>query len=89
MVPEFNFRTDELQRKDEFISVLGHELRNPLAPIMYSVELANLHGIKDPEIGQLMGVIERQAKQLNDLTNGLLGLGAHPERQDRAQTGNS
>ncbi len=72
MVPEFNFRTDELQRKDEFISVLGHELRNPLAPIIYSVELANLHGIKDPEIKKLIDVIKRQANQLNNLTNVLL-----------------
>lgn len=72
MIPEFNFRADELQRKDEFISILGHELRNPLAPIVHSVELANLHGIKDKKIKKLMAIIERHAKQLDDLTNGLL-----------------
>ena len=44
----------------------------PLNLLKSSVELANLHGIKDPEIKKLMAMIERHAKQLNDITNSLL-----------------
>jgi len=72
MVPQFEMRGVELYRKDEFISILGHELRNPLAPIMHSLDLAKLHGINDPEIKQLMGIIERQTNLLNDIIKSLL-----------------
>ncbi|MDP3996091.1 MAG: CheR family methyltransferase [bacterium] len=72
MAPRYKVRGEELRRKDEFISILGHELRNPLAPIINSLELANLHGIKDPELKHLIGVIERHAKLLNNIVNGLL-----------------
>lgn len=72
MVPQFEMRGQEIYRKDEFISILGHELRNPLAPIMHSLDMAKLHGIKDPEIKELMGIIERQTKLLNDIIKSLL-----------------
>ncbi|TMQ29596.1 MAG: DUF4118 domain-containing protein [Planctomycetota bacterium] len=40
---ELKLRADELvdadRRKDEFLAVLGHELRNPLAPIRYALEI--------------------------------------------------
>ena len=35
---------DAARRKDEFLAVLAHELRNPLAPIANAVELLNLRG---------------------------------------------
>jgi two-component system, chemotaxis family, CheB/CheR fusion protein len=72
MVPKFELRGDELSRKDEFISVLGHELRNSLAPIMHSVELANIQGVKDPEISKLIKMIERHAIQMKNIINDLL-----------------
>ncbi|MCU0652804.1 MAG: ATP-binding protein [Candidatus Pacebacteria bacterium] len=72
MEPEFKMRGEELYRKDEFISILGHELRNPLAPIMHSLELARLHGIKDPKIKPLIDIIERQTNLLNEIIKSLL-----------------
>lgn len=72
IVPELKLRNEELHRKDEFISILGHELRNPLAPIIQSVDLANRHGIRDPEIKYLLGIIERQANSMSNIINGLL-----------------
>ena len=62
----------ELYRKDEFLSFLGHELRNPLSPIIHSIELAKLHGITDPELREAFAVIERQAKTMNALVKDLL-----------------
>jgi signal transduction histidine kinase len=36
--------------KDEFLAMLGHELRNPLAPIMTAVQLMRLRGVDAPEL---------------------------------------
>lgn len=72
LVPKFKMRGEELNRKDEFISILGHELRNPLAPILHSVELASLQRTKNPEIKRLLEVIERNAKQMKYILNDLL-----------------
>ncbi|MBI2048603.1 MAG: response regulator [Parcubacteria group bacterium] len=72
MVPQFKLRGEELHRKDEFISILGHELRNPLAPIVHMAELARLHGIKDPEVKHMMDVVGRQAKLMSEVIESLL-----------------
>jgi PAS domain S-box-containing protein len=56
--------------KDEFLAVLGHELRNPLAPIVTAVQLMKL---RDPEHhGKERTVIERQAQHLVRLVDDLL-----------------
>ncbi len=55
--------------KDEFLAMLGHELRNPLAPILFAVELAK--GSGEPPRRELE-VIERQAKHIERLVNDLL-----------------
>ncbi|MDP3963153.1 MAG: chemotaxis protein CheB [bacterium] len=72
MVPKLAERTEELFRKDEFISILGHELRNPLSPILYSLELVKLHGVADPKLAEMISVIERQAKIMGALIKSLL-----------------
>ncbi len=72
MVPQFKMRGEELYRKNEFISILAHELRNPLAPIVHSVEIAKFHGIEDPKINRLMGMIEHQTNALNSIIESLL-----------------
>ena len=60
------------RRKDEFLAMLGHELRNPLAPIMTAVELMKLQG--DPASKRERDVIERQVIHLSQLVNDLLDL---------------
>ena len=59
------------QRKDEFLAMLAHELRNPLAPIRNAAQLLSAHGGK-PEIEWARAVIERQTKHLVRLVDDLL-----------------
>jgi PAS domain S-box-containing protein len=65
---------EEARRKDEFLALLGHELRNPLAPILSAVELLRLKGGGQPEVEWARGVIERQSRQLVRLVDDLLDL---------------
>lgn len=60
------------QRKDEFLAMLSHELRNPLAPISNAVRVLRLHNHDDPVQVQARTVIERQVGQLNHLVDDLL-----------------
>jgi PAS domain S-box-containing protein len=60
------------RRKDEFLAVLSHELRNPLAPIRMAVSLLRRRGSTDPEERALHDVIDRQAAQLARLLEDLL-----------------
>ena len=60
------------RRKDEFLAMLGHELRNPLAPISNAVHLLRLQKNEDPIQQQARGVIERQVGQLTHLVDDLL-----------------
>lgn len=54
--------------KDEFMAMLGHELRNPLAPIVTSLEILSARGIADTELE----VIRRQVSHLRRLVDDLL-----------------
>jgi PAS domain S-box-containing protein len=56
--------------KDEFLAVLGHELRNPLAPIVSALELMALRG--DPASAAERRIIERQVAHLARLVDDLL-----------------
>jgi PAS domain S-box-containing protein len=60
------------RRKDEFLAMLAHELRNPLAPIRNAAELLNVHSAGKPEIEWARAVIERQTRHLVRLVDGLL-----------------
>jgi signal transduction histidine kinase len=58
--------------KDEFLAMLSHELRNPLVPISNAVELMRLHPDKLAIQSKGVDIIDRQAKHLTRLVNGLL-----------------
>jgi PAS domain S-box-containing protein len=61
------------RRKDEFLATLGHELRNPLAPIANAVQLLQLKGGgSDPELFAARDMIARQVRQLARLIDDLL-----------------
>jgi signal transduction histidine kinase len=61
------------RRKDEFLATLGHELRNPLAPILNSLEILKLSGaFDDHRTMQACAVMERQVHHLNRLVDDLL-----------------
>ncbi|WP_166874038.1 sensor histidine kinase [Massilia mucilaginosa] len=60
------------QRKDEFLAMLAHELRNPLAPISSAAQLLIL-GKSDPQRVQKSGeIILRQVGHLTNLVDDLL-----------------
>ena len=63
------------RRKDEFIAMLAHELRNPLAPIQNSAKMLQLLlATADPVVLNAVAVVERQTKQLVRLVDDLLDL---------------
>ena len=73
---ELQRRTDELaaaeRRKDQFLAMLAHELRNPLAPIRNAVELMRQVETNDPSFQSSREMVERQVKHLARLVDDLL-----------------
>lgn len=63
---------DADKRKDEFLAMLAHELRNPLAAIRSAVHLLRLKSPSDPNLEWSRDVIERQVKHLTRLIDDLL-----------------
>ena len=62
------------QLKDEFIAMLSHELRNPLAPIRTAVDVIRRLAAPDPKIGVATDMIERQVGHLVRLVDDLLDM---------------
>jgi signal transduction histidine kinase/ActR/RegA family two-component response regulator len=61
------------RRKDEFLAILAHELRNPLAPIQSSVKvLHHLLGTADAPVLKALNVVDRQSRQLTRMVDDLL-----------------
>ena len=60
------------RRKDEFLAMLSHELRNPLAALSNAVQLLRLPADADPLEQQSHGIMERQLKQLKHVVDDLL-----------------
>jgi len=60
------------RHKDEFLAMLAHELRNPLAPIHNAVELMRLKPLTDPKLNWARDVIARQLTSLTRLVDDLL-----------------
>lgn len=60
------------QRKDEFLATLGHELRNPLAPLLSGMHLLRLGGLDATRSAHVLDIMERQITQLARLVDDLL-----------------
>jgi PAS domain S-box-containing protein len=60
------------RRKDEFLAMLSHELRNPLSPIASALQLMGLQKNEDRLQHQARTIIERQVGQLTRLIDDLL-----------------
>ena len=73
---ELRKRADELAeadaRKNEFLAMLGHELRNPLAPIRNAVKIMKQRGSEDPSLCWARDVIDQQIRQMGQLVDDLL-----------------
>ena len=63
------------RRKDQFLAMLGHELRNPLAPIRNVTEMLRRTPAQSPELEPLYAVLERQVQQMARLLDDLLDVG--------------
>ena len=82
--PRFSFIAEEItvqrkaaealreanRSKDEFLAMLGHELRNPLSPIVTALQLLKLRG--DGQHGKALEIVERQVHYLIRLVDDLL-----------------
>jgi len=60
------------RRKDEFLATLAHELRNPLAPVRYALQVLNLRGPVSQEMRWAIELIERQTQNMSRLIDDLL-----------------
>jgi signal transduction histidine kinase len=73
---ELRQRLEELadadRRKDQFLMMLAHELRNPLAPMHNALRILALAATDPPAVERARGVLERQLHHLTRLVNDLL-----------------
>jgi len=60
------------KRKDEFLAMLAHELRNPLAPISTAAEMLKFVAHDNPKVSRASEVITRQVKHMTALVDDLL-----------------
>jgi signal transduction histidine kinase len=60
------------RHKDEFLAMLAHELRNPLAPLQNAVQIMQRRPSIDPQLVWMREIIERQLAHLSRLVDDLL-----------------
>lgn len=60
------------RQKNEFLAMLGHELRNPLAPVLLALQLMEMVGLPDPDLVKARAAAERQVRHLTRLVDDLL-----------------
>lgn len=60
------------RRKDEFLAVLAHELRNPLTPIVNAAALLHVRQHSDPTVKRAAQLIDRHSKHMVHLIDDLL-----------------
>lgn len=70
----FDEITKSHKNLSEFLAVLAHELRNPLAPILTGLELMRIRAASPETVNQAREVIERQTRQLTHLIDDLLDI---------------
>jgi signal transduction histidine kinase len=94
LIAELEAGTAELReadrRKNEFLAMLAHELRNPIAPILNALQLMRLQSEKAPIVDRALCAAERQATHLVRMVDDLLDIsritrGKLQLRQDRFQ----
>ena len=69
---ELRLRIEADRNKDEFLAMLAHELRNPLAPISAAAELMGLGLLDADRLQRTSGIITRQVRHMTALVDDLL-----------------
>jgi signal transduction histidine kinase len=76
LVSELRRRADDLaetdRRKDQFLAMLAHELRNPLAPILHAVELMRHDGADPQACRRALDATDRQVRHMARLVDDLV-----------------
>jgi PAS domain S-box-containing protein len=65
---------DADRRKSEFLAILAHEVRNPLAPLRNGLQILKSRSSADPIVSQTVGIMDRQMAHLVHLVDDLLDL---------------
>ena len=60
------------RRKDEFLAMLAHELRNPLAPMRNTTEVLRTEGVSAADKEQSLGILARQIENMSRMIDDLL-----------------
>jgi signal transduction histidine kinase len=60
------------RRKDDFLAMLAHELRNPLSPIVNAIHLLTIPQVQNQSIDRLREMLQRQVRHLSRLVDDLL-----------------
>jgi len=60
--------------KDDFLAILGHELRTPLMPIAMAVRALQARTPDDPDVTRMRDIVERQVRHLTRLVDDLLDM---------------
>ena len=60
------------RKKDHFVAVLAHELRNPLAPVRSAIALLGLPGVAGEQRARALAIAERQVQHMSRLLEDLL-----------------
>ncbi|WP_437675710.1 hybrid sensor histidine kinase/response regulator [Sorangium sp. So ce131] len=63
---------DAGRRKDEFLAVLAHELRNPLSTLHFALSVSQMPSVPEPRRAWARAVMQRQLRQLTRLVDDLL-----------------
>lgn len=63
---------EEHRRKDDFLAMLSHELRNPLAPLVHAIELLRRRAVAPADVDRQLDIMARQVIQLTRLVEDLL-----------------
>ncbi len=66
--------SSESKAKNDFIAILSHELRNPLAPVISSIDLMKLKGGRDAEDTELLTMMENRMDTIRRLLDDLLDI---------------
>jgi signal transduction histidine kinase/CheY-like chemotaxis protein len=85
---------DADRRKDEFLAMLSHELRNPLAPISNAVQVLRAAGQGGDTVSAASEMMDRQVRQMVRLVDDLLDVsritrGVIELRKDRVELGSA